>query len=74
MINSLPLSSDNFIIAWQLICERYNNKKLLIDSHIKAIFDLPKIGNENLSQLRHLTDEIWSNLRSLNNLGKPTEQ
>lgn len=73
VISSLPVSNDNFILAWKLICERYENKRLLIHSHIKAIFDLPKLNKESWQNLRQLTDGVSSNLRSLKSLGEPTE-
>lgn len=73
IISSMPISADNFRIAWELISERYSNKSLLVHSHIKAIFNLPKIVKENGCLLRQIIDGIQSNLRSLQSLGEPTE-
>lgn len=72
VIVSLPISGANFIVAWQLLCDRFNNEQLLIHNHIKAIFNIKSI-RENSVCIRHLVDTILGNLRSLRSLGEPTE-
>ena len=39
-IKSLEFSSNNYQIAWDSLCGRYNNPKILIHNHFKAILDL----------------------------------
>lgn len=73
IISSTHVSSNNFYLAWELICERYANNHLLVQSHIIVIFKISKINNKNWQNLRQLTDGVASNLRSLQSLGEPTE-
>lgn len=68
----LPVSTNNCILTWKLICECFNNKNNLLHSHIKVIFALPKSGKENFAQ-RQLMAGFSSNLCSLETLGEPIE-
>lgn len=73
VIRSIDLSADNYSIAWQSLCERYNNNRLLKDIHTKALFSLHPIQTENSTKLRELLDYISKHLRSLHQLGEPVE-
>ncbi|KAL0860238.1 hypothetical protein ABMA27_010545 [Loxostege sticticalis] len=73
IIQSLDFSADNYDIAWELICERYNNKRLLINNHIKALFEIEIITRESSRSLRNLVDTINKNLRSLKALNLPIQ-
>lgn len=73
VIENVQFSSDNYKIAWELLLHRFNNEKLIIQSHIKSIFSIQNITQESPTQLNNLIDTILKNLRSLNILGEPTE-
>jgi hypothetical protein len=70
VIKSLELSAENYGAAWQLLCERYDNRRLLIDNHIKGLFNLEKITKESASEIRKLIDDTWKYLRALVSLGE----
>lgn len=38
VIKSIEFSSKNYKIAWELLCQRYDNKNILINNHLKALF------------------------------------
>ncbi|KOB64376.1 Gag-pol polyprotein, partial [Operophtera brumata] len=71
VIASLELSSRNYDIAWKLLCDRYNDKRKLVCTHLKAMFDAP-ITSE-ASSLRSLADHIAKHLRALSTLGEKTD-
>ncbi|XP_028173207.1 uncharacterized protein LOC114362139 [Ostrinia furnacalis] len=73
IIQSIDFSAENYEIAWGLICDRYNNKRLLVNNHIKALFDLEMIIRESSRSLRNMIDTVNKNLRSLKTLDLPTE-
>nr|CAI5833055.1 unnamed protein product [Callosobruchus analis] len=73
LIKSLEFSADNYDIAWQIVCERFNNKKLLIHNHVKAIFNLKQLQKESYKDLRYLTDNLSKHLTILRQLGEPTD-
>lgn len=73
VIKSLEFSSDNYLIAWELLENRYNNSRLLVQNHVKALFNTTSINKESSIQIRKLIDNILKNIRALNTLGEPTE-
>jgi hypothetical protein len=46
------------------------NRRLLIDNHIKGLFNLEKITKESASKIRKLIDDTWKHLRALESLGE----
>ncbi|XP_036151199.1 uncharacterized protein LOC118648846 [Monomorium pharaonis] len=56
VISSIELSNQNYDIAWDLLKERYNNVKVLVQAHIQAIFELPTMVKENANDLRQIAD------------------
>lgn len=74
VINSVNVSGNNYQIAWSLLCDRYNNKRLLINEHIKCLFSIEALSRESDRGLRNLVDTISKNLSSLKVLGEPIEK
>lgn len=71
VISSLEISSRNYEVAWKLLCDRFNDKRKLVCTHLKSLLDAPNIGEE--SSLRFTADHIAKHLRALNTLGEKTE-
>ncbi|CAG9568034.1 unnamed protein product [Danaus chrysippus] len=74
VINSVSVSSDNYSLAWKLLCERYDNKRLLINEHIKCLFSIESLTKESHSGLRNLIDTLSKNLNALHILGELTDK
>lgn len=72
-INALKISEDNYEIAWNLLTERYNNKRVIAQKHVKTLMEIPNISKESASELRKLLDTVRSHLRSLKSLREPVE-
>ena len=73
LIKNIDFKGDNYIVAWDLLCDRYNNNRLLINNHVQALFDAEPIVKESSISLRRLIDVINRNVRALKNLREPTE-
>lgn len=73
LIQSIEVSTDNYDVAYELLKERFTNKKLLVKKHIQSLFDLMTVHKESSSCLRKLLDSTTTNLRILKKLGQPTE-
>ena len=74
VIQSLEVSNDNFDVAWQLLKERYENKRVIVHSHIKGIVELPVLSKENHTMLRKMIDTFLKHERALKSLGEPIDQ
>lgn len=73
VISSLELSNQNYEIAWSLLKERYDNTRVLVQTHIKAIFDLPTMGKDNVNGLRQIADGTARHIRALQALKRPAD-
>ncbi|XP_063545588.1 uncharacterized protein LOC134753595 [Cydia strobilella] len=73
VIDSLEFSADNYAIAWELLLNRYDNSRLLVHNHVKALFSIQSLNKESPALLRKLLDTVLKNLRALKLLGEPTE-
>jgi hypothetical protein len=65
---------DNYQVAWELLKERYENKGLIGQTHIQAIFNLPAITKASATSLRQFSDSIGVHLKALKALQRATDQ
>lgn len=54
VIKFFEVSGDNYYVALELIKERFENKKLIVNTHVRALFELEGINRENSTALRQL--------------------
>lgn len=67
-IQSIDLSNDNYFIAWDILCNRFDNKQLMIHKHIKNLFNIYDVKPDSAFSFRNLVDTISKTLRALENL------
>ena len=69
-IKGLPLTSENYEVALDILKSRYGNKQVIISKHMDHLIKLPNISHSsNTKELRNLYDKIEINIKSLNSLG-----
>lgn len=73
VIKSVELTDSGYSVAWQALCERFDDTKLLVHNHVQSIFSLAAIQKESSSKIRRLLDDLRKHLKSLNQLGQNTE-
>lgn len=71
LIETVTFSPDNYIIAYNLLVQRYTNKRLIANHYLSAIFNLKPIKSDSHSALRDLADVIQTNVASLTSLNIP---
>lgn len=74
VIESLTVSEANYEVAWKLLTERFQNKRAIINAHIKGIFDLPNLIKESHVSLRTFLDTFLRHFRSLSSLGENVKE
>ena len=72
VIASLETTGNNYQVAWDLLKTRYDNRKYIVESHIKALFDIPNVSRE--FPVRALLDNVQKRLRALRALGQHVDQ
>lgn len=70
----MEISGVNYADAWTRLKERYDNERLIVQNHIKGIFDLPTVKKENSVGIRSVLDGVIKHTRALRALKRPTEQ
>jgi len=65
LIQNLPVTQQNFHAAWNLLCDRYNNERLIVAAHVKSLWSLPVINKESATDLRALINQFQSNLNAI---------
>ncbi|XP_067216970.1 uncharacterized protein [Linepithema humile] len=74
VIKAFEITTENYKEAWELLIERYDNRRRIVQGHIKSLFDLPVMSKENHSQLRVLLDGVCKHLRALRALERLVEK
>lgn len=72
-ISSIAVTDLNYEIAFKLIKDRFENKRLIIQSHLKSLFDMPVVTKNNHNELRKCIDTIQKNVRALKALQEPVD-
>ena len=63
----------NYGIAMKLLHERYENKRCIVQAHLKAIWTQPPMRNESAVGLRKILETTNEHLRSLAELDEPID-
>lgn len=73
VIQSIEFSAQNYNMAWELLCERFDNERLLIENHVTALFNIESITKESSTALKSIVDNVNKNIRALKTLGEPVD-
>ncbi|XP_058810943.1 uncharacterized protein LOC131675815 [Topomyia yanbarensis] len=65
LIDAKTINEGNYAHAWEILEERYENKRHTIDTHIHGLLNLKKMVKENHGELRSLVDECTRHVESL---------
>ncbi|XP_076765155.1 uncharacterized protein LOC143432262 [Xylocopa sonorina] len=71
VIASIEMSSENYRVAWGLLKERYDNRKVIRQTHVKALLNLKHLSKEN--SVRSLIDQVQKHVRALEALNEPVD-
>lgn len=69
LVRHISIADCNYDRCWQLLEERYNNKKYLCQQTLKRLFSQKNIVNESASALKELIDTTNDCLSTLQNIG-----
>lgn len=69
-LRCLETSAENYKTAWQTLISRYNNKKVLIQNHTRALYNLAAVTSETAIPLRQLIDGVNGHINALQMLGQ----
>ena len=73
LIHSLQLTETNYDIALDLLKQRYERTRLIINGHVQSLIDLPAIKKENSAELRKFLDNYNRHINALRKLNEPVD-
>ncbi|XP_031333985.1 uncharacterized protein LOC116163998 [Photinus pyralis] len=72
LIQHLMISEQNYVTAWKILQNRYNNKRLMVNTLLDRILEFSKMETAKASRLKWLHDTIHECLETISNLGMDT--
>jgi hypothetical protein len=65
LVANLQIMNENFLVAWQLVTKRYNNKRLIAMMHAKHLCQMPLAKQGDATSLRQLIDHVSSHMNAI---------
>lgn len=65
IVKKCPLTNNGFDIAWSNLKERFENKRMLVHSQLRILFNLPTITSESSQDIKCLLRDINTCISSL---------
>ncbi|XP_018342248.1 PREDICTED: uncharacterized protein LOC108748519 [Trachymyrmex septentrionalis] len=65
VIGPPEVTGENYMKAWEMLKERFNDSSSIIQKHFRALFEMPVVQKENHLVIRRLLDDVLKHLRAL---------
>ncbi|XP_022824061.1 uncharacterized protein LOC111354747 [Spodoptera litura] len=72
LVQHLSISADNYNSCWEILNQRYDNRRLQFTSFMNTMLDLPVIQNPDAINLKRMHDVITECLNGISNIGVET--
>lgn len=69
ILSMFPHTADNYEKAWNAVCQRYDDKRKLLNYHLTSLHAIKKMTNNSPQELRRIIDSFESHISSLAQLG-----
>ena len=69
LIHHLNVTSDNYIVCWDILNQRYNNTKLIFQSYMNTLMSLPVMHQQSVALIKRMHDTAQECLNAIKNLG-----
>ncbi|XP_070527718.1 uncharacterized protein [Cardiocondyla obscurior] len=73
VIAALEVSGANYEGAWELLKDRYDDRRAIVYAHIRAILELPRMHRENAADLRRICDGVSRHIGALKALKRSVD-
>ncbi|CAI6347553.1 unnamed protein product [Macrosiphum euphorbiae] len=69
VVKSIPLSANNYVLAWEALSVRFDNKRLLASAHLDKLFAFKPIAHQSLPALTSFINTFKENVAIIKALG-----
>ncbi|XP_046145484.1 uncharacterized protein LOC123988783 [Osmia bicornis bicornis] len=73
IIESLNASEENYLVAWEMLKQRCDKPRQIIQTHIKLLLELPEISKDSPLGLRTLKEKALMHVNALKALQVPVD-
>ena len=73
LISGLKISDANYTGAWEILVARYKVMRLLVDSHLNAIFGVQKATKDSAAEIKSMIGIVLQNTAALKALGRQVD-
>jgi len=74
VVRSLPLSESNYAVAWKALLDRFDNPRLIMNSHLDKLFSFSTLRSSSLDDLKHFLDIFQENIAALRSFDVPDKE
>lgn len=74
LIKAVPMTDANYEVALARLKQRYDNKGLTIQSHIKSLLESPYVENATAAELQQLHSHVCTHFAALKALEQPVDK
>lgn len=71
-IEAIETTASNYKVAWKLLEEQYDDKRLIIQTHVKRLMELPSVNKDEYT-INDLMTDIVVRIRALKSLDQPVD-
>lgn len=71
LVKNLQTTAENYARAWKILCDYYENKRLLVRSCLTQFVSLQKMKSKSASELRKILSGVTSTVNSLESICCP---
>jgi hypothetical protein len=68
LLQNLPIANDNFKVAFELVYNKCDNKRIICAKHAKALLNLHSAYSGTAQDYRRLINEVSSNIAAIEGL------
>lgn len=73
LLRHIHITDSNYDQAWELLAKRLGNKRVIVTTLLKRLFNQKKVTNQSASQIKSLLDTTTECINSLKNMKVCTE-
>lgn len=74
LIKTVPMTDANYDVAMMRLKQRYDNRSLTIQSHIRSLLESPYVESATATQLQQLHSHLCTHVAALKALDQPVER
>ncbi|XP_062708742.1 uncharacterized protein LOC134288310 [Aedes albopictus] len=65
VLDTKTLNEGNYAQAWRILSDRYENQRMIVETHIRGLLSLKKMTSQSSKELQRLVDDCTKHVESL---------